>query len=139
MSIEKKQPEWFKPWKDVGFIRPESAKKWLISGFKPEDAGPWYNLDEVEVHVASDWVKHGFNSEDFKSWSRRGFKSPRIAASWRKYFPNPDDANRWRIAGLRVDGTFAEMLDRGYAPELVLHGELVPWLVSIDQLSHWLE
>jgi len=135
---EKKIPDWFTAWKEAGFIRHETAKKWLISGFKPEDAAPWYDLDEVEVHIASDWVKHGFTPVDYKNWSRRGFTSSKSASMWRKYFSNPDDAHRWRLAGLRVDGDYGELLRDGHPPEIVIYGALVPSVVSIDELTFWL-
>jgi hypothetical protein len=136
---EKKIPEWFIPWKDAGFIRPETAKKWLISGFKPEMAAPWYDLDEVEVHIASDWIKQGFTASEYLAWTRKGFRSPTKAFAWRTFFPDPSIAEHWRTLGLRIDGHFGELLTRGYAPEVVLHAEITNDEISVDQLANWLD
>lgn len=136
---EKKNPDWFAPWKDAGFIRPETAKKWLISGFKPDTAAPWYDLDEVEVHIASDWVKQGFTPGDYLAWTRKGFRGPVAAAAWRRHFPDPTEAEKWRSLGLRIDGNYGELLQRGYDPQIVLHAEITNDEISIDQLTNWLD
>ena len=136
---DKKTPDWFIAWRDAGFIRPETAKKWLVSGFKPETAAPWYDLDEVEVHIASDWVKQGFTSSDYLAWTRKGFRSPVKAAAWQRFFADPSAAEHWRNLGLRIDGLFGELLNRGYPPQIVLHAEITNDEISIDQLSHWLD
>lgn len=136
---EEKLPNWFGPWKEAGFIRPESAKRWMTYGFKPEVAAPWYDLDNVQIHIAAEWLRAGFTAADYVAWTRAGFLSPTTVYAWRRHFAEPGIAAQWRGSGLRIDGLYGELLDKGYPPEVVLHADLTNVGVDIDELLRWLD
>jgi hypothetical protein len=131
-------PSWFEAWKDAGFIRPESARMWLISGFTPDDAAPWYHLDEVEVHIATEWRRAGLTPNDYLIWRSHGFLSASTVLNWKAHFPDPSEARKMRDSGLRVDGRFGELLDRAYSVDVVRLVTPSMDEQEIQELSDWI-